>query len=86
MTELETSLQYEYNHDYNLRPEGINVQATGSFIRTHNILINASDRFQRMSIYENGVIMSEEIYNGKHFFRFNFPFTEIEPGKLVINN
>ncbi len=85
MTELETSLQYEYIKGED-QPEALNIKANGSFVRTHNIVVNTNDRFQRISIYENGMITSEEVYNGKHILRFNHPFTEVERGKLVFNN
>ncbi|MGA4718853.1 hypothetical protein [Fictibacillus nanhaiensis] len=85
MNEIETSLNFEYIKGED-QPEPLDIQAKGLFTRTHNIVINANEKFQRISIYENGVIISEEIYAGKHIIRFNFPFTEVERGKLVINN
>ncbi|OUB23514.1 hypothetical protein BK708_16980 [Bacillus thuringiensis serovar yunnanensis] len=84
MTELETSLQYEYIKGED-QPKGLNIQANGSFVRTHNLFINTNDRAQRISIYENGLIISDEVYSGKHILRFNHPFTEVERGKLVFN-
>lgn len=46
--------------------------------RTHNILINPENDsfFQRIHIYESGLIMSEEIRRGMRIFRFNKPFTK----------
>lgn len=85
MTEIETFLNFEYVKGED-QPEALDIQAKGPFTRTHNIVINTNERFQRISIYENGVITSEEVYAGKHIIRFNFPFTEVERGKLVINN
>ncbi|MBF8418940.1 MAG: hypothetical protein SOI41_07365 [Heyndrickxia coagulans] len=86
MSEQEISLSYEYIKDDNLHPEAINIQAKGVFNRTKNIVISAKDKFQRISFYENGIIISEEIYNGKHVFRFNVPFNELEPGKILLEN
>lgn len=79
----ETNLNYEYIKD---QPEALNIQAKGQFSKTQDIVIHLPDRFQRISLYENGVIICEEIYNGKQVFRFNYPYTEVEPGKLIINN
>lgn len=83
MSEVEQNLSYVYKKDDNAYPEGINLQANGKFVRKENIVINIPGRFQRISIYENGLIVCEEILpNNQHIFRFNKPYKEIEPGVL----
>lgn len=82
MTKIEQNLNYVYVKDDNTTPEAINLRAKGSFNRIENIVINAPGRFQRISVYENGLISCEEQLPGEHIFRFNKPYTETEPGVL----
>ena len=82
MSKFEQALNHVYIKDDNKNPEGIDLKAKGSFNRTENILINIPGRFQRISIYENGLIVCEELIPGQHIFRFNKPYTETEPGVL----
>lgn len=79
---MEQQLTYTYSKDDNVNPEAITLKSKGDFNRTENILINIPGRFQRISIYENGLIVCEEMTSGNHIFRFNKPYTEIEPGVL----
>lgn len=79
----EQHLSYVYYKDDNANPEPINLKMKGEFNRTENIVIQTVDSFQRISIYENGLIVSEEMRQGKHIFRFNKRYEEVEPGELV---
>ncbi|EOO73363.1 hypothetical protein CN966_30525 [Bacillus cereus] len=82
MTEIESRLQYEYIKSNN-RLAAVNLHSkNGPFAVIHNIVIHTDDRFQRIYVYENGIIASEEIYGDKTILRFNRPFTEDEHGTL----
>lgn len=77
------SLNYVYLKNDNIKPESISLRSKGSFDREESIVIDIPERFQRISIYDNGLIVSEEILSGIHLFRFNKPYSETEPGVLV---
>lgn len=80
---MEQNLIYVYEKDDNAHPEGITLEGPGKFNRKENIVINIPGRFQRISIYENGLIVSEEILpNFQRVFRFNKPYKEVNPGVL----
>ncbi|MFL2133625.1 hypothetical protein [Desemzia sp. FAM 24101] len=74
----EVSLNYVITLTAVEDPEGLSLQVNGNFEREHNILATTStdDKFQRLSIYKKGVIISEEVYNNACVFRFNVPFTQ----------
>jgi hypothetical protein len=82
MSATEQNLNFTYVNDDNSNPGGINLRANGSFDVKEKIVINVTGRFQRISIYENNLIVSEEILHGQHIFRFNKLYKEIEPGVL----
>ncbi|MSS42474.1 hypothetical protein FYJ27_01810 [Anaerosalibacter bizertensis] len=82
MSNLEQNLSYVYHKDDNVNPGPIKLETKGNFNRRENIVINVTERFQRISIYENGLIVCEEMLPGKHVFRFNKPYVETEPGTL----
>lgn len=82
MNEAEQNLSYVYLKDDNINPNAINLKKVGEFKRKENIVINIPGRFQRISIYENGLIVCEEMLSGQHIFRFNKPYKETEPGTL----
>ena len=50
---------------------------SGLFEREYNLLVTTGedDKFQRLSIYSNGVIVSEEVTSNGKIFRFNVPFS-----------
>lgn len=79
---IEQILNHVYYKDDNIHPEAISLRAPGVFKRKENIVINIPGRFQRITTYENGLIVCEEMIPGKHIFRFNRPFNEIEAGVL----
>jgi hypothetical protein len=81
----EISLKYEYVKGKE-QHEGLTLQGQGKFIKSQDdIVISSKDKFQRISFYENGIVTSEEIYNGRHVLRFNFPYTETQLGTLVFD-
>lgn len=41
--------------------------------------------FQRFMIFSNGLIVCEEVSNGKRLFRFNKSFEELEGNKISFN-
>lgn len=82
MSKLEQNLNYVYFKDDNVNPGSISLRTEGNLNRIENIVINISGRFQRISVYENGLIVCEEMIPGQHIFRFNKPYTEIESGVL----
>lgn len=82
MSIVEQNLNHVYIKDDNINPASINLKMKGSFNRTENIVISIPGRFQRISIYENGLIVCEELLPGEHIFRFNKPYIETEPGVL----
>ncbi|HAT4306155.1 hypothetical protein CYK80_03985 [Clostridium perfringens] len=79
---IEQNLNHVYYKDDNIHPEAISLRAPGVFKKKENIVINIPGRFQRITTYENGLIVCEEMIPGKHIFRFNRPFNEIEAGVL----
>ena len=80
---IEQNLNYVYQKDDNANPSAINLKAKGNFEQKENIVINIPGRFQRISTYENGLIVCEEMIPNQHIFRFNKPYTEVEPGVLL---
>lgn len=82
MDGIEQNLSFTYIKDDNSNPGAISLKATGKFDRIENIVISIPERFQRISVYENGLIVSEEILSGQHIFRFNKSYNETEPGVL----
>jgi hypothetical protein len=83
MREREHNLSYVYIKDDNVTSGSIDLRTNGKFIRKDNIVINITERFQRISIYENGLVVCEELLPGQHIFRFNKPYKEEESGVLV---
>lgn len=79
---LEQTLIYAYIKDDKIHPEAINLRASGQFVKLDEKVINEPGKFQRISEYQNGLIVSEEITSGQHIFRFNKPYKEVEPGVL----
>ena len=71
MSNFEQILNHVYIKDDSVNPEAINLKAKGNFNRIENILIDIPGRFQRISIYENDLIVCEELITGQHIFRFN---------------
>ncbi|UZW13184.1 hypothetical protein OSC52_15205 [Clostridium pasteurianum] len=82
MSTTDQNLNFTYVKDDNSNPGAINLRANGSFNAKEKIVINIPGRFQRISIYKNELIVSEEILPGEHIFRFNKPYKEVEPGVL----
>ncbi len=82
MNEVEQTLTYTYLKDDDANPSAINLKANGKFNALQKIVINIPGRFQRISVYENGLTVCEETYSGEHIFRFNKPYNETEPGVL----
>ena len=84
LSEKEHNLSYTYLKDDTVHPEAISLKAPGNFVRKENIVIKIPERFQRISVYENGLVVCEEILPGnQRIFRFNKPYKEVEPGVLV---
>lgn len=83
MSTIEQNLNYVYLKDDNVNPSSIDLRTIGSFDLKENIVINIPERFQRISVYTNGLTVCEEILPGQHVFRFNKPYTETEPGVLI---
>lgn len=83
MSETEYNLSHIYIKDDDANPGSIQLETAGKFVRTENIVINIPGRFQRISVYENGLVVSEEQLPGEHVFRFNKPYTETVPGVLL---
>jgi len=85
----ETSLKYEVTlpndgtHD-----EGLSLRPrSGSFgEEEHNIVIDPSDKsfFQRIKIYSNGLVTSEEVRRDNRVIRFNVPY-ELEDGVYILD-
>lgn len=78
MSDTEQILSYVYHKDDGVNPGSIKLKTKGNFVRSNNIVINIEGRFQRISTYENGLVVCEEMLPGKHIFRFNKPYTETE--------
>lgn len=82
MSDLEQSLDYVYHKDDNVNSGPIKLEAKGKFNRKENIVIHIPERFQRISVYDNELIVCEEMLPGQHIFRFNKPYTETKPEVL----
>jgi len=82
MSKIEQYLNYVYLKDDNINPGSISLKTNGEFKREENIVISIPERFQRISTYENGLIVCEEMLPGQHIFRFNKPYNETETGVL----
>lgn len=82
MSNLDQHLPYIYEKDDDKNPESIRLETNGSFNKINEKVENNPGHFKRVSEYSNGLIVSEEMHNGKHIFRFNKPFTEAAKGIL----
>lgn len=73
----ETSMQYfielpnDGSHD-----QGVTLQFINPDSFSHNIVVMPEDKrfFQRIKIYDEGLIVIEEVWQDKRILRFNKPF------------
>jgi hypothetical protein len=79
----EHELVYTYYKDDDKHPEPISLRAPGKFEKIDSYESNRPGHFKRVTKYENGMVISEEMLPGEHIFRFNKPYKEVEPGVLV---
>lgn len=75
----EITLKYEFkipndgSHDQAI---SLNFSIPGTLIQ--HLSINPEDKsfFQRIRIYDNGLVISEEVWNDYRIFRFSHPYTQ----------
>lgn len=73
----ETTMQYfielpnDGSHD-----QGVTLQFSKPGSISHNIVVNPDDKrfFQRIKIFDEGLIVIEEVWQDKRVLRFNKPF------------
>lgn len=81
MNLLNLDLPYVYEKGAD-QPEPLSLKKQGKFELVDEQEEYTSNKFKRVKQYANGLIVSEEIYSGKEFFKFNQPFVERSKGEL----
>lgn len=81
MNLLNIDLPYVYEKSAD-QPEPLNLKKQGKFEVVDEQSEHTNSKFKRVKKYANGLIVSEEIYSGKEFFKFNQPFVEKSKGEL----